>query len=158
MLATFAQWSLWLGGANGDEERGGGISGLVALPLTVVLAPLAATLVQLAISRSREYEADRAGAVVGGPLPLAAALWKLDISRCRLPSERAQPAFAHLHIVNPLSGQALAGLFSTHPPVRERVRRLEAMARPTSWQGRPNSEPPPPASPGTPPTSREREA
>ena len=93
-----------------------------------------------------------------GRSPRHAALRKLDISQRRLPSERAQPASAHLYIVNPLSGQALAGLFSTHPPVRERVRRLEAMARPTSWQGRPNSEPPPPASPGTPPTSREREA
>jgi len=75
-----------------------------------------------------------------GRSPRHAAPRKLDISQRRLPSERAQPAFAHLYIVNPLSGQAPAGLFSTHPPVRERVRRLEAMARPTSWQGRPNSE------------------
>jgi len=141
MLATFAQWSLWLGGANRDEERGGGISGLLGLLLTVVLAPIAATLVQLAISRSREYEADRTGALVGGPLPLASALRKLDLAQHRLPSERAQPAFAHLYIVNPLSGQALAGLFSTHPPVRERLRRLQAMAWPTtSSPGRPNSE------------------
>ena len=137
MLATFAQWSLWLGGANRDDEHGGGINGLVGLLLMVLLAPIAATLVQLAISRSREYEADRTGAHVGGALPLASALRKLDLARQRLPSERAQPAFAHLYIVNP--GQMLAGLFSTHPPVEERVRRLETMARPSS-RHRPSSE------------------
>jgi len=140
MLATFAQRSLWLGGANRDDERGGGISGLVGLLLMVVLAPIAATLVQLAISRSREYEADRTGALVGRALPLASALQKLDLATHRLPSERAQPAFAHLYIVNPLSSQVLAGLFSTHPPVQERVRRLETMARQASWHGRPTAE------------------
>lgn len=138
MLATLAQWSLWLGGSERDEERGGGIGGLLALLLTIVLAPIAATLVQLAISRSREYEADRTSGLVGGALPLASALQKLDDARHQVPSERAQPAFAHLYIVNPLSGQALAGLFSTHPPVQERVRRLEEMSR-QSQRGRPGT-------------------
>lgn len=128
LLASLAQWSLWLGG--GDREgRGGSPLGLIGLLLMVFLAPLAATLVQLAISRSREYEADRSGAVVSGvPLALASALRKLESSRQSGLAGETTPAFAHLYIVNPLSGGGLSGMFSTHPPVSERVRRLEAMA------------------------------
>src|SRR6266571_3361362 len=86
-------------------------------------------LIQLAISRSREYQADRTGAEVSGdPLALASALRKLERASQAIPSQTAQPAFAHLYIVNPLSGGTLAGLFSTHPPIEERIRRLEEMA------------------------------
>jgi heat shock protein HtpX len=130
LLANFAQWSLWFGG--GDREgRGGSPFGVLGLLLVALLAPLAATLVQLAISRSREYEADRTGAEVSGsPLALARALMKLEAARPLGGGREVSPAFAHLYIVNPLDGGLLAGLFSTHPPVPERIRRLEAMARP----------------------------
>jgi heat shock protein HtpX len=108
-----------------DQGAGGAIAGL----LLIILAPFAALLIQLAVSRSREYEADRTGAEVSGdPLALASALRKLERATHIVPSQTAQPAFAHLYIVNPLSGQTLAGLFSTHPPIEERIRRLEAMA------------------------------
>jgi heat shock protein HtpX len=94
----------------------------------IVLAPIAALLIQLAVSRSREYQADRTGAEVSGdPLALASALRKLERATQAIPSQTAQPAFAHLYIVNPLNG-GLAGLFSTHPPIEERIRRLEQMA------------------------------
>ena len=95
----------------------------------VILAPIAALLIQLAVSRSREYQADRTGAEVSGdPLALASALRKLERASQVIPSQTAQPAFAHLYIVNPLSRQSWSGLFSTHPPIEERIRRLEAMA------------------------------
>jgi heat shock protein HtpX len=127
MIANLAQWSLWTGGS--DRERGSSPFGLIGVLLTVVLAPLAAMLVQLAVSRSREYEADATGARVSGdPHALASALSKLEQVNKRVASPVAQPAFAHLYIVNPLTGGSLASLFSTHPPVEERIRRLEAMA------------------------------
>jgi len=130
LIANVAQWGLIFGGGYGgrdDREQGagGGIAGL----LMIILAPIAALLIQLAVSRSREYEADRTGAEVSGdPLALASALRKLDRATHVVPSQTAQPAFAHLYIVNPLSGGSWAGLFSTHPPVEERIRRLEEMA------------------------------
>jgi len=97
--------------------------------LMIILAPIAALLIQLAVSRSREYQADRTGAEVSGdPLALASALRKLERATEVVPSQTAQPAFAHLYIVNPLSGQTLSTLFSTHPPLEDRIRRLEAMA------------------------------
>ena len=127
MIANLAQWSLWFGGS--DRDRGASPFGLIGVLLTVVLAPLAATLVQLAVSRSREYEADATGARVSGdPNALASALAKLEQVNKRVASPVAQPAFAHLYIVNPLSAGGVASLFSTHPPVEERIRRLEAMA------------------------------
>jgi heat shock protein HtpX len=127
VIANLAQWSLWFGGE--DEEGGGGVLGLVAVLLTAILAPIAAMLIQLAVSRSREYEADRTAALVGGdPRGLASALGKLERASHAAPSPLAQPAFAHLSIVNPISGRALARLFSTHPPVEERIARLDAMA------------------------------
>jgi heat shock protein HtpX len=128
MIANLAQWSLWFGGSN-RYERGSSPFGPIAILLTALLAPLAAMLVQLAVSRSREYEADATGARVSGdPHALASALSKLEQVDRRAPSPLAQPAFAHLYIVNPLSAGGLSSLFSTHPPIEERVRRLEAMA------------------------------
>ncbi len=111
-------------GRSNDEE---GTNPLVLLA-SIIVAPIAATVIQLAISRAREYGADETGARVhGDPLALASALEKLEAySRGR--SLDVNPAAAHLFIVNPLSGQALAGLFSTHPPIPERVKRLRRMA------------------------------
>ena len=126
-ITTIAQFGMWFGGARDDRQQSpfGAIVGL----LTIILAPLAALLIQLAVSRSREYQADRTGAEVSGdPLALASALRKLERATRAIPSQTAQPAFAHLYIVNPLRGQSLAGLFSTHPPIEERIRRLEEMA------------------------------
>ena len=126
LLANIAQWSLFWGG--GEDERDNPL-GIVGVLLLVILGPIAALLIQLAVSRSREYEADHTGAEVSHePLALASALRKLQRGVEVVPSPVAQPAFAHLYIVNPLSGQTLAGLFSTHPPLEERIRRLEAMA------------------------------
>jgi heat shock protein HtpX len=129
LIANIAQWGLLFGGYGGRDERDQGAGGAIASLLLIILAPLAALLIQLAVSRSREYQADRTGAEVSGdPLALASALRKLQRATEVVPSQTAQPAFAHLYIVNPLGGQFLSGLFSTHPPVEERIRRLEAMA------------------------------
>ncbi|HYX03426.1 MAG TPA: zinc metalloprotease HtpX [Reyranella sp.] len=124
MLASFG---LFFGGGRGENGRGNPI---VAIAL-MILAPLAATLVQMAISRSREYEADRSGAEISGqPLWLASALAKLHAGTQQIPNQvaEANPATAHLYIANPLSGGGLRSLFSTHPPMEERIARLEAMA------------------------------
>jgi heat shock protein HtpX len=129
-ITFLSQLALFFGG--GQDERDNPL-GIVGVLLIVILGPIAALLVQLAVSRSREYEADHTGAEVSHePLALASALRKLQRGAEIVPSPVAQPAFAHLYIVNPLSGQTLAGLFSTHPPLEERIRRLEAMA----YQGR----------------------
>jgi heat shock protein HtpX len=126
-ITTIAQFGMWFGGGRDDRNQGP-FGGIVAL-LMVILAPLAAMLIQLSVSRSREYQADRTGAEVSGdPLALASALRKLERATQVVPSQTAQPAFAHLYIVNPLRGQSWAGLFSTHPPIEERIRRLEEMA------------------------------
>jgi heat shock protein HtpX len=126
LLASIAQWGLFFGGQ--DEENQSPL-GLIGVLLFVILGPIAALLIQLAISRSREYEADHTGAEVShDPLALASALRKLQRANEIQPSPIAQPAFAHLYLVNPLSGQALSNLFSTHPPMDERIRRLEQMA------------------------------
>ena len=130
MLARMAQWSLWLGrGRSRDEEnRGAAALQLVAMVLIAILAPLAAMLIQLAISRTREYGADETGAhVAGTPYGLASALEKLQRATKEYPLPNANPATAHLWIVNPLSAGAIASLFSTHPPIEERVRRLRTM-------------------------------
>ena len=130
LIANFAQWGLMFGGFGGRDERdGGGGGGVIGALLMVVLAPIAALLVQLAVSRSREFEADHTGAEVSGdPMALASALRKLERATQAIPSQTAQPAFAHLYIVNPLGGTTFSNLFSTHPPVEERIRRLQAMA------------------------------
>jgi heat shock protein HtpX len=106
------------------RDRDDGPNPLVAL-LTVLLAPFMAMVIQLAVSRSREYEADASGArLVGHPEGLAGALRKLQAAAERIPMRSAEPATAHLFIVNPLSGRSLAGLFSTHPPLEKRIERL----------------------------------
>jgi heat shock protein HtpX len=130
MIANVAQWGLTFGGFGGRDERDQqGAGGIIVGLLMIILAPIAATLIQLAVSRSREYEADHTGAEVSGdPMALASALRKLQQASQVVPAQTAQPAFAHLYIVNPLSGQALGNLFSTHPPVEERIHRLEEMA------------------------------
>jgi len=123
MLARMGYWaSLFGGGDSRDRERGGG--GLGAL-FMLILAPIAATLIQLAISRSREYEADATGAhITGNPYALASALEKLDAYSKRLPLQ-ASPSNAHLFIVQPLlSGRDFASLFATHPPIPKRIERL----------------------------------
>ncbi|PYQ13048.1 MAG: zinc metalloprotease HtpX [Acidobacteria bacterium] len=111
-------------GRDRDDEGG---NPLVML-LTLLLAPLAAMLIQLAVSRSREYEADTSGArLVGHPEGLANALRRLQAAAERIPMRSADPATAHLFIVNPLSGRSLAGLFSTHPPLEKRIERLMSL-------------------------------
>ena len=126
MLASMAQWAMIFGGGRRDSENGGG--GIVGLIAMMILAPIAAGLIQMAISRSREYQADATGAeLCGNPLWLASALKKLDAASRRAPMQ-ASPATAHMFIVNPLRGGAMAKLFSTHPPMQERVSRLEKMA------------------------------
>jgi heat shock protein HtpX len=126
-LAHMAQWAAMFGGGRDrDEEGGGGVIGLIVM---AVVAPLAAMLIQMAISRSREYSADKGGAEISGnPLYLANALRKLEMANRQIPMMQATEATAHMFIVNPLTGGGLMSLFSTHPPMEERVRRLEAMA------------------------------
>lgn len=123
MLAHMAQWGAIFGFGRRDEEDSGG-GGILGLLFMAILAPIAATLIQLAISRSREYFADSTGAAVAGsPSGLVRALEKLHYASQRLPMN-ANPATAHLFIVNPLTGGSLVNLFSTHPPIEERIRRL----------------------------------
>ncbi len=127
LLAQIGQFGLFWGGGRDEEDQSP--LGLIGVLLFVILGPIAALLIQLAVSRSREYEADHTGAEVShDPLALASALRKLERATQAIPSQTAQPAFAHLYLVNPLSGQSFTTLFSTHPPLEERIRRLEAMA------------------------------
>ena len=131
MLASMARWSAHFGGMRSDDDEGGlGIIGVIAMS---IIAPMAAMLIQMAISRSREYLADSTGAAIAGrPDGLARALEKLG-SYSRSRAMDANPSTAHMFIVNPLSGQKLAGLFSTHPPIAERVARLTG-SRPAAPQ------------------------
>lgn len=118
-------------GASSSDERGGNPLGMVGAVLAAILAPIAATLVQMAISRTREFEADRIGAeICGRPNWLADALTNIHNSAHQIPNYQAEahPATAHLFIANPLSGASMASLFSTHPDMGERVARLRAMA------------------------------
>jgi heat shock protein HtpX len=126
-LAQMAQWAAIFGmGRRDDEEQGGG--GAIGALLMAILAPIAALLIQMAISRAREFEADATGArLVGNPWGLAKALEKLEMASKMVPMN-ASPATAHLFIVNPLKGEGLLALFSTHPPIQERIARLRAMA------------------------------
>ncbi|MGH7830217.1 MAG: zinc metalloprotease HtpX [Candidatus Binatia bacterium] len=129
-LAWMAQWAMIFGGGRDDRDRGG--SNILGLLVMMIVAPLAAALIQMAVSRSREYGADAGGAKVSGdPLALAGALRKIHAYSERIPlevNEATAEATAHLFIVNPLTGGGLRALFSTHPPVEERVARLEKMA------------------------------
>jgi len=123
-LAHMAQWAAMFGGRGDDDD--GGTNPIAALVLAIV-APFAAMLVQLAVSRSREFQADATGArLAGRASPLAQALAKLETASQAVPMD-ASPATAHLFIVNPLSGQSFLRLFSTHPPIQERIARLRAM-------------------------------
>lgn len=126
-LAHIAQWGLMFGGRRDNEDRNP--VGSVLAIVMMILAPIAAMLIQMAISRSREYKADEGGASVSGnPLALAGALRKLHAGVRRIPME-ANPATAHMFIISPLTGGGLLSLFSTHPPIEERIARLEAMVR-----------------------------
>lgn len=126
MIANIAQWGMIFGGFGGrgrDEDRGGGIAAIAM----IILAPIAALLIQMAISRSREYQADESGArLSGNPRGLANALRKLQLASQRVPMD-ASPATAHMFIVNPLRAGGITNLFSTHPPMEERIARLESM-------------------------------
>jgi heat shock protein HtpX len=126
MLANMAQWAAIFGGVSRDDDEGGA-GGIIGLILMAVLAPIAATLIQMAISRSREYLADDGGARISGkPYGLAGALDKLQRASQAIPMA-ANPSTAHLFIVNPLTGGSFRALFSTHPPIEERIARLRNM-------------------------------
>jgi heat shock protein HtpX len=122
-LANIARWNaIFGGGRSSDDDRAGGAAELLVM---AILAPIAATLIQLAVSRSREFMADASGAkLCGNPEWLANALQKIHNMSVGLPMENGGPATAHLYIVNPFSGGALINLFSTHPPIQERIARL----------------------------------
>ena len=125
MLANMAQWAMMFGGGRSSNDREGSnpVAGLVMM----IVAPIAAMMIQMAISRSREFLADEGGAQISGnPLSLASALRRLDTASHEIPMQ-ASPATAHMFIVNPLTGGGLMKLFSTHPPMEERIARLEAM-------------------------------
>ena len=124
MLATMARWSAIFGGGRGSDDEGSNPLGALVM---IIVAPIAALLIQMAISRSREFLADEGGAqIAGNPLSLAGALRKLEARAKQIPMH-ASPSTAHMFIVNPLKGGGIAKLFSTHPPMEERIARLEAM-------------------------------
>ena len=128
MIAQIGQFAMIFGGSSSDDEEDSG-GGIIGALLMIFLAPLAATIIQLAISRSREYGADRTGAHVGGdPEALASALEKLEAYSQRIPLH-VNPAASHLFIVKPLTGFSMQNLFSSHPPTHERVARLRQMTR-----------------------------
>jgi heat shock protein HtpX len=139
MLASMARFSAMFGGMQRDDEDGGGL-GMIGIIVMSIIAPMAATIIQMAVSRSREYLADATGAkFAGSPEGLAKALEKLGGYSRQMPMN-ASPQTAHMFIVNPLSGAKLQTLFSTHPPLEERVRRL----RGGDFQREPSVPPPPP--------------
>lgn len=127
MLGNMLQWAAIFGGGRSNDEEGG--DSLAGSLVMAIIAPIAALLIQMAVSRSREYLADESGArICGRPLALANALRKLHAASQMIPMQEARPASAHLFIVNPLTGSSLLRLFSTHPPMEERIARLEALA------------------------------
>ena len=124
-LAQMAQWAMIFGGRSHEEGKGGNP---IAALVMMIVGPIAAMMIQMAISRSREYGADKGGALIAGnPFYLSRALKKLHLASQKIPME-ANPATSHMFIVNPLSGGGVLRLFSTHPPIEERISRLEAMA------------------------------
>lgn len=128
MIGNMLQWGAMFGGGRGDDDEGGGLVGSLIMAF---IAPLAAMLIQMAVSRSREYLADESGArICGRPLALANALRKLHNASQMIPMQAARPATAHMFIVNPLTAGSLLKLFSTHPPMEERIARLERMVSP----------------------------
>jgi heat shock protein HtpX len=128
MLASMARWGAMFGGVRSDDEEGGRGGNILVVLFVSIFASVAAMLIQLAISRSREYMADEGGAHLSHPLSLAKALGKLEVAAQRIPM-KANPSTAHMFIVNPLRGGGVFSLFSTHPPIEERIARLEEMAR-----------------------------
>jgi heat shock protein HtpX len=125
-ITVLARMAFWFGGRNDDDERGSGWAGLIML----ILAPIAALLIQMAISRTREYAADETSAhVTHNPNELISALGKLESYSKRIPMQDVNPATAHLFIIQPFSGQSMMRLFSTHPSTEDRIARLEAMRR-----------------------------
>jgi heat shock protein HtpX len=128
MLATMARWGAMFGGMRSDDDEGRGGGNMLVVLFVSIFASIAAMLIQLAISRSREYYADEGGAHLSHPLSLAKALGKLEVASQRIPMQ-ANPSTAHMFIVNPLRGGGVLSLFSTHPPMEERIARLEEMAR-----------------------------
>jgi len=129
MFAQYLQFGMLFGGGRGDDRGGLGVLGTLA---AIIVAPMAAGLVQMAISRSREYQADRMGAIIcGNPLWLASALRKIDRSARKIENPEAEsiPAAAHMFIVNPLNGHGVDNLFATHPNIENRIAALEALAR-----------------------------
>lgn len=123
-LAQMAQWAMIFGHRGDDEERGNPLAALVMM----IVGPIAALIIQMAISRSREYSADEGGArLAGNPRYLSGALRKLHLASQKIPMN-ANPATSHMFIVNPLSGGGILKLFSTHPPIEERITRLDSMS------------------------------
>ena len=148
MLAQYLQFGMMFGGGHNNERSGVGMIGAI---LAMLVAPFAAMLVQMAISRSREYGADRMGALlVGNPRWLSSALVKIDRAARRIPNEEAEqvPAAAHMFIINPLSGQGMDNLFSTHPNTENRIAALEALAREIAGSGVDLGAPPSAQGPG----------
>jgi heat shock protein HtpX len=141
MLAQYMQFGMMFGGHR--DDRGG--LGVIGSLMAIIIAPLAAMLVQMAISRSREYVADHDGGEISGtPLSLASALQKIQGYAHRIPNEEAEaaPATAHMFIINPLSGRGMDNLFSTHPNTENRIAELEEQARRMGQTARPRSEEP----------------
>ncbi len=133
MLADWGRWMLFWGAMGRDEEDNNPFGIIVGIVLLVIV-PIAAVLINLAISRSREYYADEGGAkICGNPLYLSNALRKLAYGVEKFPMENVNSGTAHMFIVNPLKGDGIMSLLSTHPPIEERIKRLEEMARRTSW-------------------------
>ena len=128
MLASIARWGAIFGGSRSSDEEGHGGGNILFVLIFTMVASIAAMLIQMAISRSREYLADEGGAHLSHPLSLSKALGKLEMAARRIPME-ANPSTAHMFIVNPLRGGGVLSLFSTHPPIHERIARLEEMAR-----------------------------
>lgn len=127
IIVDIFQWSMILGGNRDDEE--GNPLGLIGSIAMIILAPIAATLIQMAVSRSREYIADQRGATFcGNPKALASALHKIAYGVEMHPMAEAKPATAHMFIANPFAGQKAMSLFSTHPPIDDRIEKLMAMA------------------------------
>jgi len=130
MLADWARFAAIFGGFNNnDDEEGGNPFGIVVMIIVSILAPIAAMLVQMAISRTREYKADERGAhLCGNPMALASALNKISGGVEDVPMDNAKPATAHMFIMNPLSGRSVLSLFSTHPPVEKRIEKLREIS------------------------------
>jgi heat shock protein HtpX len=136
-IAQMAQWAAIFGGGRSRDDEGNGGGGMFGLLFMMIVAPIAAMLIQMAVSRSREYMADAGGAKISGdPLALASALRKLQMGAQNIPlqvSDATANSTAHMFIVNPLTGSGIASLFSTHPAMEERIARLEAMSKDLSY-------------------------